>query len=125
MAFNNFKELIVWQKSMNLVTEIYKLLKYLPKEETYALSSQMRRSAISIPSNIAEGKQRATAKDYSKFLLIAKGSAAELEKQLIICINLEYFSKEQLESTLKLCEEIQKMLTALSDKILQSGSDNN
>ena len=117
MKANNFKDLIVWQKSMDLVTEIYRLAGLLPKEELYALSSQMRRAAISIPSNIAEGKQRATSKDYSRFLSIAKGSAAELETQLLICVRLKFLKDDQIDYSLKLCDEIQKMLNVLSDKI--------
>ena len=123
MAVDNYKDLIVWQKSMELVAEVYKLIKLLPKEELYALSSQMRRSAISIPSNIAEGKQRATSKDYSRFLSIAKGSVAELETQLLICIKLEYFTESQIESSLALCDEIQKMLYVMSDKLLSNNNN--
>ena len=75
----NYKELIVWQKSMDLVAEIYKLVKFLPKEETYALSDQMRRAVVSIPSNIAEGYGRNSTRDYVKFLKTARGSCFELE----------------------------------------------
>lgn len=73
------KELLVWQKSMLLVEEIYRLVKRLPKEETYALSDQMRRAAVSIPSNIAEGNARNSPKEFQHFLYISLGSAAELE----------------------------------------------
>ncbi len=117
MKVNNFKDLVVWQKSMDLVTEVYKLIILLPKDEVYALSSQMRRAAVSVPSNIAEGKQRSTSKDYSRFLNIARGSAAELETQLLICVRLGYLSENQIDSTLCLCDEIQKMLNVLSEKI--------
>ena len=84
------KELLVWQKSMLLVEEVYRLVKMLPKEETYALSDQMRRAAISIPSNIAEGNARNSPKEFQQFLYISLGSAAELETQLLICQRLGY-----------------------------------
>ena len=84
----HYKELMAWQKSMELVKEVYYLVKKLPKEETYSLSDQMRRAAVSIPSNIAEGFERNTTKDYIKFLSIAKASRAEVETQLYICKRL-------------------------------------
>ncbi len=92
MSLTNYKELIVWQKSMSLVTEIYQLVKFLPKEETYALSDQMRRAAVSIPSNIAEGQARNSTREFVNFLSIARGSKAELETQLMICVRLKYLS---------------------------------
>ena len=73
-----YKDLLVWQKSTDLVVEIYRVAKLLPKEELYALSNQMRRAAVSIPSNIAEGQARASQKEFVQFLSIAKGSNAEL-----------------------------------------------
>ena len=81
----SYKDLIVWQKSMDLVIEIYKLVKKLPKEETYSLSDQMRRAVVSIPSNIAEGYTRKSTNEYLNFLSIANGSRTELETQLLIC----------------------------------------
>ena len=81
---NSYQDLEVWKKSIDFVEQIYRLVKQLPKEETYALSDQMRRAAVSIPSNIAEGANRKTTKEYIQFLYIALGSAAELETQLII-----------------------------------------
>ena len=81
---NSYQDLEVWKKSIDFVEQIYRLVKQLPKEETYALSDQMRRAAVSIPSNIAEGANRKTTKEYIQFLYIALGSTAELETQLII-----------------------------------------
>ena len=78
MAFNSCEDLIVWQKAMDLTTEIYRLVKFLPREETYALSDQMRRAALSIPSNIAEGHGRNSNKEFANFLSIARGSLTEL-----------------------------------------------
>ena len=82
MAVTNYKGLIVWQKSMDLVVEIYKITKILPKYETYGLADQMRRAAISIPSNIAEGQGRNSSREFVHFLKISRGSCAELDTQL-------------------------------------------
>lgn len=112
MGYKNYKELLVWQKSMDLVEIVYKLVKYLPKEETYALSDQMRRAVISIPSNIAEGHQRNSPRDFKYFLGVARGSNAELETQLLVCIRLNYLTQQQTEQALIFTEEIGKMLSA-------------
>ena len=90
-----FKDLIVWQKAMDLVEETYRVIKCMPKEEQYGLSSQMRRAAVSIPSNIAEGHLRNSSKEYVNFLSIANGSNAELYTQYQICIRLGYMSEER------------------------------
>ena len=111
------KELLVWQKSMTLVTEIYRLTKLLPKEETFALSDQMRRAAVSIPSNIAEGNARESEKEFLRFLSIAQGSNAELETQMIICQQLDYLTKDQLQTASSINEEISKMLRSLIQKL--------
>ena len=87
-----YKNLIVWQKSMKLIVEIYRLVKFLPHSETYALSDQMRRAVISIPSNIAEGYGRNSNREYSRFLRIALGSCFELETQLNACVLIEYMT---------------------------------
>ncbi len=111
----SYKELIVWQKSIVLVKEIYKITSQLPKEEIYGLSSQMRRSAISIPSNIAEGQQRNGTKEFLQFLGIAYSSGAELETQLIISKDL--YSKVDYSKANSLLDEIQRMLNTLIKKI--------
>ena len=85
---NSYRELIVWQKSIELVVAVYNLTAKFPKEEAYGLTSQMRRSAVSIPSNIAEGRSRGTKKDFTQFLRISYGSGAELETQIIIAKKL-------------------------------------
>ena len=113
MSWKHYKELIVWQKAMDLVDEVYALIRLLPKEELFALSDQMRRSAISIPSNIAEGHGRQTEKEYRQFLSIAKGSVCELETQIIIGLRQNYFFEENVASALSLCDEVRKMLTRL------------
>ena len=109
----NYKDLIVWQKAMDLSVEIYQLVKKLPKHETYALSDQMRRAAISIPSNIAEGKSRVSQKEFLYFLGIAKGSRAELETQLQICEKIGYLNEEDTKNAFGLLTEIEKMLVKL------------
>ena len=112
-----FKELIVWQRAMELAQAVYALVKILPKEETYALSDQMRRSAVSIPSNIAEGHARQTSKEFTQFLCIARGSLAELETQLLLAKELGYFnavSPQQLENAFQLSDEVSRMLYSLT-----------
>lgn len=112
-----YRDLIVWQKSMDMVEELYKLVRTLPREETYALSDQMRRAAVSIPSNIAEGYARNSKKEYVQFLSVAKGSCAELETQLELAIRLNYFSKENAKSCASVLLEIEKMLTSMQNKL--------
>lgn len=117
MQIKHYKDLIVWQKAMLLVTEIYRLVKLLPDEEIFGLSSQMRRAAVSIPSNIAEGYGRNTLKEYVRFLSIARGSNQELETQLYICINLGYLSAEHTKQSFGYCDEITKMLNSMISKL--------
>lgn len=117
MRANTYKDFIVWQKAIDLSVEVYRLVKLLPREETYALSDQMRRAVVSIPSNIAEGKGRNSAKEFVNFLGIARGSQKELETQLYICIKIGYFTEEEASSALNLCEEVSKMLNALIIKL--------
>lgn len=120
MYIESFKDLIVWQKSMNLVKEIYVITANFPKSEIYGLTSQMRRAAISIPSNIAEGKKRKTRNDYIQFLRIANGSAAELETQLLITKDL--YPSINIKLSFSLLEEVQKMLSTIINKLEVSKS---
>ena len=117
MGVVDYKELIIWQKSMDLVSEVYKLVKKLPREENYALSDQIRRASVSIPSNIAEGNSRDSTKEYGYFLSIARGSKYELETQILVCVRLNFFSEMQAELALHLCSEIGKMLNSLIKKL--------
>lgn len=117
---NGYKDLIVWQKAMDLVVEVYKVVKLLPREELYALSDQIRRAAVSIPSNIAEGYMRGSTKEYSHFLKIANGSCAEVETQLEIARRLGYVEVQKLEIANGLLVEVGKMLTSIV-KTLDSG----
>ncbi|MBE6992613.1 MAG: four helix bundle protein [Ruminococcaceae bacterium] len=109
----NYTDLVVWQKSMDLVVEIYSLTKLLPEDERFGLVSQMRRSAVSIPSNIAEGHTRSSRRDFLRFLSIARGSKSELQTQLLICEKVNLLSRNDTLKALKLCSEISKMLTSL------------
>ncbi len=113
----SYKDLQVWQKSMDLVEETYRVLKGLPKEENYALSDQIRRAVVSIPSNIAEGQARDSKKEFVRFLYIAQGSRAELETQLQICVRLKYLSEDQLKNCLQLNEEVGKMIRTLIKRL--------
>ena len=113
----NYRDLIVWQKSMMLTEEIYRIVKFLPKEEMYALSDQMRRAVVSIPSNIAEGCGRDSKNEFYRFLAIAQGARAELETQLEICKRLNYVSESEIEHAMLLCVEVDKMVHALMQKL--------
>ena len=114
----SYRELIVWQRSMVLVEEVYRLIRCLTAEEKYALSDQLRRAVVSIPSNIAEGYGRNAAKEYVRFLNIARGSKYEVETQLLICVRLHYLQEEDIQQALALCEEIGRMLNILIKKLL-------
>ena len=114
---NKFKELKVWQKSIHLVTTIYSATSGFPKEEIYGITSQIRRCAVSIPSNIAEGAGRGTKKDFSHFLDVAKGSSFELETQLIISKELGLIENNVFASILSELEKIQKMITGLQKSL--------
>ena len=105
--------LIVWQKAMDLVVEVYNITKLLPKFETYGLSDQMRRAAVSIPSNIAEGHGRNATLEFVHFLRIARGSYSELDTQLKICVRLGYVNESDIKGALNLSNEVGKMLSAM------------
>ncbi|MGH9601891.1 MAG: four helix bundle protein [Terriglobales bacterium] len=108
----SYRDLRVWQRGVAMVTDIYRITQTFPKQELYGLASQIRRAAVSIPSNIAEGKGR-TNKDFSRFLLHARGSLWELETQLEIGFNLGYVSKETLAECLKQTSEVGRMLNGM------------
>lgn len=113
----SYKDLIVWQKSMNLVEDIYNTTYDFPLKEQFVLTSQIRRAAISIPSNIAEGYGRNTTKNYIQFLTISRGSLLELETQIELCRRLKYLSDEKFKEIEMKIIEISKMLTALINKL--------
>ena len=115
-----YRDLLIWQKSMTLVTEIYSITKNFPREEVYGLTSQIRRSSISIPSNIAEGYGREGNKDYLKFLNIATASLFEMQTQLEIAFNLGFVNEIQFNKTYQNSREIERMISAFSRKIKES-----
>ncbi len=118
MKSSDFRELKVWQKAMDLTVEIYSIVKLLPREEMFALSDQMRRAAVSIPSNIAEGQGRDTMKEFIRFLSVARGSLRELSTQLEICERVHYLTQSQTTNANQMIEEIDKMLNALSKSLI-------
>jgi four helix bundle protein len=120
----SYKDLLIWQKGIQIAEIIYRLTKTFPSEELYALSSQMKRASVSIPSNIAEGYGRNSTQSYIHFLKIARGSLYELETQLILADKLHFIRQPtDLESTLALLTEESKMLNSfirkLEDKIIK------
>ena len=120
MKLQSYKDFAVWHKAMDLTVEVYRLVKLLPREEIYALSDQMRRAVVSIPSNIAEGQGRNSTREFIKFLTIARGSQAELDTQLQICVRLKYLSEDETAIAFGLCEEVGKILSSLIAKLKAS-----
>ena len=112
-----YRDLIVWQKAMDLVTVIYEVTEEFPKEELYGLTSQMRRSAVSIPSNIAEGRRRGTKNDYVHFLRTAYGSSAKLETQIEIAKRLPKTNHLDYKKAEGLLNEVMRMLPAMIKKL--------
>jgi four helix bundle protein len=110
---HDHKELIAWQKAIELVEEVYKITQTIPKEEMFGIISQMRRCSISIPSNIAEGHSRNSSGEFKQFLGIAKGSSAELETQLIIAQKLGYITHAKLGEVNSLLVDVRKLISGL------------
>jgi len=117
VAVRNYRELIVWQKAMELVELVYQITKSFPKEELYGLTNQVRRAVVSIPSNIAEGQSRRSTAEFKNFLSIAQGSRAEVETQIMIAQRLHYISQQQMDQILALSEEIKRMIYSLRAKL--------
>ena len=115
---NNFRDLVAWQKGMDLVTEVYKIAAKLPDIEKYALADQIRRAVTSIPLNTAEGfGRRSTGKEFSHFISIAQGSRCEVETQLLIAVSVGYVTEGDIAKAMALSEEVGKMLTVLKRKV--------
>ncbi|HZR27187.1 MAG TPA: four helix bundle protein [Terriglobales bacterium] len=113
LCLSSYKDLIAWQKAMTFVREIYRATANFPREEVFGLTSQLRRAAVSIPSNIAEGKGRYSPRDFQHFLKQARGSVNEVETQLLLARDLDYLQKDQTAVLLKQCEEIGRILNGL------------
>jgi four helix bundle protein len=114
---NTFREIKVWQKAMDFVTKLYKNTKKFPQDELYGITSQMRRCAVSIPSNIAEGFGRKSTQDFKRFLQISMGSLFELETQLEISKNLEYLEESQFNKLYEDLREVEIMLSSFINSI--------
>ncbi|QBX38802.1 four helix bundle protein [Brevundimonas sp. S30B] len=113
----HYRDLLVWQKAITWVERVYAITREWPPEEKYGLTSQVRRSAISVPSNVAEGCARRSSGDFVRFLSIARGSLAEAETQLIIAERLGYVEQAELASLLENADEISRMLAGLINKL--------
>src|SRR5437762_5121562 len=108
-AVRTYQELVVWQKAMDLVVDVYRLTKCFPREEIYALTSQFRRAAVSIPSNIAEGQGRGIGMEFAHHLRIAQGSLQELETQLLVAVRLGYLTSDLLTPVMDLAAEVGRL----------------
>lgn len=114
---NNYRDLLVWQKGMVLVKHVYRVTRSFPRDEMYGLTSQMRRAAVSVPSNIAEGHGRFQTKDFIRFLRTSMGSLFELQTQLEIAFDLDYFSDEDHRKLTDWSAELERMLSSLIRKL--------
>jgi len=114
MALRSYRELIAWQKGMDLAEAVYQATKGFPREEAYGLTSQLRRAAVSIPSNIAEGQGRRSTKDFIRFLGVAYGSVQEVETQIILATRLGYLQDDQRAKLLTLSAEVGKLVNGLT-----------
>ena len=113
----NYRDLIVWKKSIDLVSVLYTSTSTFPKEEIYGMTSQIRRAGVSIPANIAEGQGRNSRGEFRQFLGIAQGSLAELETLLLISGNLLYFTPQKTDELLEMCQEIGRLLAGLKNSL--------
>ena len=117
-AINSYKDLLVWQKGIALVNEIYQLTKNFPTDEKLGLISQMRRAAVSIPSNIAEGQARRTTPDFIRFISMAEGSLAELDTQVTIAVELKYCNQNEINKLISMIDELRRILNGLRRTLL-------
>ena len=113
------RDLIVWQKAMDLVVEVYRVSSLFPTSERWRLVDQISRAVVSVPGNIAEGQGRGTSKDFAQFLAIARGSLNETETYLLLAVRLGYLTTDKIEPVLALLTEVSKMLGSLRAKVLQ------
>lgn len=117
MAGKNYRDLIAWQKAMDLVEMAYKATGQFPKEEIYGLTNQLRRAVVSVPSNIAEGQGRNSANDFRRFLAISHGSLREAETQILIAERLHYLNEAQTERLMSLAGEVGRLIQGLSNSL--------
>ena len=119
MKQSSFRDLLVWQKAIALCETIYEISRSFPKEEQFALTSQMQRAAVSIASNIAEGTGRSGAREFAQFLSIATGSAAELETHIELALRLSYIDSQAYHSVTERVIEVKKMLVGLRASVVR------
>jgi len=117
-ATSDYKDLLVWQKGVALVKQVYRVSRQFPPDERFGLAIQVRRAAVSIPSNIAEGQARHTSKEFVLFLSHAEGSVAEVDTQLTLAMELGFCSRSELREALQLVLELRRMLNSLRRKLL-------
>ena len=117
MAVKSYRDLVAWQKAMDMVEAVYRATKRFPQEEMYALTSQLRRAAVSVPSNIAEGQGRKSRKEFTRFLRIARGSLQETETQIMIATRLGYIKDSTQATLLNQCTEIARLLNGLTSSL--------
>ena len=121
----SFRDLVVWQKAMTLVTEVYRATASFPKDELFALTSQLRRAAVSVPSNIAEGQGRLSKREFHYFLGLARGSLMEVETQVQIASNLGYLKAETVSDLLSISAEVGRVLNGLMTSVKSAASSGN
>ena len=119
MKVKNYRELIAWQRAMDLVEEVYRVSKSFPREEIYGLTSQIRRAAVSVPSNIAEGQGRRTTGDFLRHLSIAYGSLREVETQILISVRLQYLSQSNTDNLMQRAGEVGRLLNGLMTSLVR------
>ena len=119
-----YKDLVAWQKAMELVTEVYRITQHFPKEEMYGLTAQVRRAAVSVPSNIAEGQARYSHMDFQRFLRQARGSLVEVETQVMIGVNLGFLDGKDAKPILGRTAEVGRILNALLNSIRERTAEN-
>src|ERR1700722_5412438 len=117
MAAKTYRELVAWQRAMDLVTEVYRVSRRFPRDETYGLTNQLRRAGVSVPSNIAEGQGRGMGLEFARFLKISQGSLQEMEKQLLIAERLGYVDAAALATIMAMADEVGRLLRGLSKSV--------
>ena len=115
----SYRDLIFWQKAMDMAVQIYKLVAELPTYEKFGMTSQLTRAAMSVAANVAEGNGRAGSKQYANFLSIARGSLMETETYLLLAVRLEYLSEASIAPTMSITREIDRMLCGLRNKLIE------
>ena len=117
MPLKSYGELIAWQKAMDLVQSVYEAVRTFPKEEIYGLTSQLKRAAVSVPSNIAEGQGRKSTREFLHHLSIAYGSLMEVETQILIAVRLDYLSQQDAERIIERTSEVGRLINGLSNAL--------